>query len=59
MKPTIDQGRNASPRKEQLQIQIKMVRDVSMVERWAAEAYLVVAIPNTLKQEMEQIIPMY
>jgi len=59
MKPTIDQGRNASPRKAQLQIQIKMVRDVSMVERWAAEAYLVVAIPNTLKQEMEQIIPMY
>lgn len=58
-KPIIDKGRKASPRKAQLQIQIKIVRLVSIVERWAAEAYLVVAIPNTLKQEMEQMIPRY
>ena len=30
-----------------------------MVERWAAEAYFVVEIPNTLKDAIEQIIPQY
>lgn len=55
----MDQGKKASPKKAQLIIQIKIVRDVSIVERWAAEAYLVVEIPKTLKQEMEQIIPQY
>ena len=55
----MDQGKNASSRNQQLHAQIKIVREVSIVERWAAEAYLVVAIPKTLKQEIEQIIPRY
>lgn len=37
-------------------IQIKNVRDVSIVERYAAEAYLVVAIPVTLKPAIEHIV---
>jgi energy-converting hydrogenase Eha subunit C len=32
------------------------VLEVSIVERWAAEAYLVVAIPNALKLAIEIII---
>jgi len=55
----MDKGKNASPKKEQLQIQISIVLEVSIVERWAADANLVVAIPNTLKQEMEQMMPKY
>jgi len=31
------------------------VREVSIVERWAAEAYLVVAIPKLLNPAIEQI----
>jgi hypothetical protein len=38
------------------------VRDVSIVERWAAEAYLVVAMPKLLKAAIEamemQVCPM-
>ena len=34
-------------------IQIKKVREVSMVERWAAEACLVTATPKELKQAIE------
>jgi hypothetical protein len=37
--------------------QIRTVLDVSIVERWAAEAFLVVATPKALKAAMEQIMP--
>ena len=58
-KPIMDHGWNSSPRKVQLQTQIRMVLEVSMVDLWAAEAYLVVLMPKTLNREMEQQIPIY
>lgn len=40
-----------------LMIQMKRVRQVSIVDRWADEAYLVIDTPVALKQEMDRIIP--
>ena len=37
--------------------QMITVLEVSMVERWAAEAYLVVVMPQTLKMAIDDIIP--
>ena len=56
-KPGMAYQWKSSPRNQQEQIQMSKVRDVSMVERWAAEAYLVTAIPKELKQAMEAMIP--
>jgi len=38
-------------------IQITKVRDVSIVDLCAADAFFVVAIPNILKQAIEMITP--
>ena len=43
---------------DRLMIQMNRVRQVSTVERWAAEAYFVIETPVALKQEIEKIIPM-
>jgi hypothetical protein len=49
------QGSNVSRPSRQLKIQMRRVREVSIVDLWAAEAYLVVAIPKELKAAIEQI----
>ena len=50
------QGWNYSPRRSTDKIQIVKVLEVSMVDRWAAEAYLVQAIPNELKQAIDRML---
>jgi hypothetical protein len=37
--------------------QMRRVLQVSTVDLWAAEAYLVMATPVALKQEIEQMMP--
>ena len=54
-KPISDQGYHGCSLNKALSIQISTVREVSIVDRWAAEAYFVVAIPKLLKAAMEQI----
>jgi hypothetical protein len=48
---------NGSPSSKQLKIQTRSVRLVSIVERCAAKAYLVVAIPQQLKQATVKMLP--
>lgn len=55
-KPRIAQGWNYSPRRSTDKIQIVKVLEVSMVDRWAAEAYLVQAIPKELKHAIDMIL---
>jgi len=56
MKPGISHGFQVSSPRRTEKIQIKNVREVSMVDLWAAEAYLVVAIPDELKNAIEKIV---
>ena len=55
--PMMDQGSQGAPINKQLRTQMTTVLEVSIVERWAADAYLVVAIPKLLKAAIEQILP--
>ena len=56
MNPIIDQGSQGDPIKRQLTTQITTVREVSMTDLCAAEAYLVVAIPKLLNAAIEQML---
>jgi hypothetical protein len=47
---------NGSPSSKQMKIQTRSVREASIVERYAAEAYLVVAIPQQLKQATDKML---
>ena len=38
--------------------QMNSVRQVSIVDRWAAEAYFVIETPVALKHEIDKIMPM-
>jgi len=53
--PGIHQGSKGSRWSKQLNIQMSRVREVSIVDLWAAEAYFVVAIPNELKAATERV----
>lgn len=55
MKPRSDGNSQGCILSEALRIQINTVREVSIVERCAADAYLVVAIPKLLKAAIEMI----
>jgi hypothetical protein len=56
MNPGISKAiKGSSPNKHDI-IQIVSVREVSIVERYAADAYLVQAIPKELKQAMQKIV---
>jgi hypothetical protein len=58
IKPGISQGANFSSPSRQDRIQIVSVREVSIVDLYAAEAYLVQAMPNELNSEIEKIVKM-
>ncbi len=55
--PGMQRGINGSLSSKQLKIQARSVREVSIVERCEAEAYLVVAIPQQLKQATDKMLP--
>jgi hypothetical protein len=55
--PGMQRNMNGSPSSKQLKIQTRSVRLVSIVERCAAKAYLVVAIPQQLKQATVKMLP--
>jgi hypothetical protein len=54
MKPGIAQATKGSSRNRHEITQISKVLDVSMVDLYAADAYLVVAIPKQLKNVIEK-----
>ena len=58
IKPGISQDANFSSPSRQDRIQIVSVREVSIVDLYAAEAYLVQAMPNELNSEIEKIVKM-
>lgn len=58
MNPGISRATNFSSPSRQERIQMVRVREVSIVDLWAAEAYFVIAIPNELKQAMHIIVKM-
>jgi hypothetical protein len=47
---------NGSPSSKQMKIQTRSVREASIVKRCAAEAYLVVAIAQQLKQATDKML---
>ena len=55
--PGMQKSMNGSPSSKQMKIQTRSVREASIVERCAAEAYLVVAIPQQLKQATDKMLP--
>ena len=54
--PRIAHGWKTSPSRSTDKIQMVRVLDVSIVERCAAEAYFVHAIPNELKHAIDMIL---
>jgi len=55
MNPGISRGIKGSWKIKQLKIQIVSVREVSIVERCAAEAYLVQATPQALNKAIHMV----
>lgn len=49
-------GWNSSPKNKHEMIQIVKVLEVSIVERWAADAYKVHDTPKPLKQAIDRIL---
>jgi len=49
---------NCSVPTSKLMTQMKSVRHVSIVDRYAADAYFVMDTPQALKDEIETMIPM-